>query len=61
MFLLKQNEQSILLELSLGGLPGITKILSAGEDEIKLFKEIMLKNSTDSDEWIKELYLKYNE
>jgi type IV secretion system protein VirB4 len=60
-FLLKQDDESILLELSLGGLPGIVKILSAGDSEIKLFKALVEKHGLESDEWIKELYVQYNQ
>jgi type IV secretion system protein VirB4 len=60
MFLIKQNDEAVPLELSLGGLSGILKILSSKKEDVDLMNQIISELGTDNDEWIKELYTQYN-
>ena len=61
MFLLKQDDNLVSLELSLGGLSSILKILSAGESEIQTFNDLLSQPSTKDDEWLTKLYEKFNQ
>ncbi len=56
LFLLKQDERALSLELSLGGLPGILKMLSASERDLALYKTIKAKEREKPDDWAIELY-----
>ncbi len=56
MFLMKQNDQTVALELSIGGLSGITKILSCREPEIQIYQKILEKYPGHPDDWINPLY-----
>lgn len=60
MLLIRQDDHTAILELSLGGLQGILKILSAASSDVKIFKEMLSKFGSENDEWIKALYLEYN-
>ncbi len=59
-FFIMQDDQTVELEISLGSLTGILKILSSKPEEVKLFKEVRAKFTNNDNEWIKELYNKYN-
>lgn len=60
MFLIRQNGQSVALELSIGGLIGITKILSCREPELQIYQKILEKYPGHPDEWINPLYIELN-
>ncbi|MCC8417404.1 MAG: VirB4 family type IV secretion/conjugal transfer ATPase [Rickettsia endosymbiont of Bryobia graminum] len=60
MFLIKQNNQSIVLELSIGGLVGITKILSCSEQELEIYRRIIEQHPGHPDDWINPLYMELN-
>ena len=60
MLLIRQDDHTAILELSLGGLQGILKILSADSSDVKIFKEMLSNFGSENDEWIKALYLEYN-
>ncbi len=60
MFLIQQNGQSVVLELSIGGLIGITKILSCREPELQIYHEILEKHPGNPDDWINPLYIELN-
>ncbi|XVN43599.1 MAG: VirB4 family type IV secretion/conjugal transfer ATPase [Candidatus Rickettsia vulgarisii] len=60
MFLIKQNGQSIVLELSIGGLVGITKILSCREPELEIYKKIIEQHPGHPDDWLNPLYMELN-
>jgi type IV secretion system protein VirB4 len=55
-FLIKQGDQSIVAELSIGGLTGIVRILSAGSDEFKIYDRILAETSGSTGVWIEQLY-----
>ena len=44
-FILKQNGECLALELSLGGIPAIANILSAGKELLKIYAEIKSESS----------------
>jgi type IV secretion system protein VirB4 len=56
MFLIKQDSQSIAAELSIGGLPGITKILSCGTEELETYQSILQNHPGGPNEWASPLY-----
>ena len=56
MFLLKQNDQSVAAELSLGGFIGILKILSSKDEERKIYQKIIAEYSEDIEKWLQPLY-----
>lgn len=60
MFLIKQNNQSIVLELSIGGLVGITRILSCRGPELEIYKKIIEQHPGHPDDWINSLYTELN-
>ena len=60
MFLMKQDDNLASLELNLDRFPSILKILSAGEGDIKIFNEVILKFGNKGDEWLKRLYEQFN-
>ncbi|MGI4776474.1 MAG: hypothetical protein ACRYE9_06150, partial [Janthinobacterium lividum] len=56
-FLIKQSDQSIVAELSIGGLLGIVKLLSAKQEEFEAYDKIMSQNPPGTtDIWIDKLY-----
>lgn len=56
-FFAKQNNKTIALELSLGNFTGILKILSAGENELRLFNELIKRHGEENtDKWVGELH-----
>lgn len=55
-FLIKQAGHSIIAELSIGGLPGILRMLSSDADDLKIFETIKSQNPGHPDNWIGELY-----
>ena len=58
-FFIKQDNDSLIAELSLGGLPGILKILSAQPHNLILYDKI--KDRRDSQEdWVISLYNEFN-
>lgn len=60
MFLINQNNQSIALELSIGSLIGIIKILSCRTEELKIYQEILQQYPGHPDNWINPLYIALN-
>lgn len=54
LFLMKQNNRTMVLELSLGGLPGIVKILSASAKDLEIYKKV--KSEKEQENWIIDLY-----
>lgn len=60
MFLINQDSQSIAVELSIGSLIGIIKILSCGTEELKIYKEILQQYPGHPDSWINHLYIALN-
>lgn len=56
MFLIRKQGQSIIVELSIGGFTGITKILSSREAELKQYKEILDKYPGHPDNWVIPLH-----
>lgn len=56
MFLIKQNNRSIAVELSIGGLIAITKILSCQSDALEVYKNVLQNNFEDLEARVKALY-----
>lgn len=54
LFLMKQNDRTMSLELSLGGLPGIVKILSASTKDLEIYEK--LRSEPVQENWIIDLY-----
>ena len=59
-FLVKQDSKSVAVELSIGGLVGIVRILSAKEGELKIYKEILQQYPGHPEDWIVPLYKALN-
>jgi type IV secretion system protein VirB4 len=56
-FLIKQDEKTIASELSIGGLPGIMRILSAREEEIKIYQKIIKEyGDKKPEDWVEHFY-----
>lgn len=55
MFLINQNGQSVALELSIGGLSAILKILSSRVEELKIYQEILKQYPGHPENWITPL------
>ena len=60
MFLIHQDAQSIAVELSIGGLVGIVRILSARGGELKIYQEVLQQYPGHPDDWINPLYKALN-
>lgn len=56
LFLMTQDNRSLALELSLGGLPGILKMLSCREKELEIYRKIRAECDPDSEDWVIKLY-----
>jgi type IV secretion system protein VirB4 len=56
LFIIKQLENTIVTELSLGGLPGVLKMLSASEEDIKVVHSIIEQKGSNPEEWLEEVY-----
>jgi len=56
MFVITQDQKSIMSELSIGGFPGITGFLSARANELALHKEIVSKYGDDPANWTIPFY-----
>jgi len=60
MFLIKQDDKSIASELSIGGLPGLTRMLCAGKSERESYIEAIKEfGDAKPDDWVQELYEKF--
>ena len=55
-FLIKQDNQSIVAELSIGGLAAFVRILSAKAEEMEVYKKILAENPGPVKVWIDPLY-----
>ncbi|OZG32295.1 transporter [Rickettsia endosymbiont of Culicoides newsteadi] len=60
MFLINQDDQSIAVELSIGSLIGIIKILSCRAEELKIYQKILQQYPGHPDNWINPLYMALN-
>lgn len=56
MFLIKRSNESIITELSIGGLIGITRMLSGSSDELNIYEEIRAKYIGGTEIWVPHLY-----
>jgi len=56
MFLIKKDNESIALELSIAALIGVVRILSSRKEEMDIYKEILTKHQGPPDNWINYLY-----
>lgn len=56
MFLVKQDNSSIVTELSIGGFVGIVKMLSSGAEELAIYQKILQEHSGHPDNWISPLH-----
>ena len=57
LFLIKQDQKSIASELSIGGHPGLIKILCSTETEKKMLETILQdEDNTKIEDWVKILY-----
>jgi type IV secretion system protein VirB4 len=59
LFMIKQMNNTIVTELSLGGLPGLLKLLSAKEPEIKAALSIIEQKGQNAEDWLEEVYEKF--
>ncbi|CAN0600963.1 unnamed protein product [Ectocarpus sp. 12 AP-2014] len=57
MFLIKQDGKSIASELSIGGLPGFTRLFCSGKAEREIYLEIIKEYGHEKPEnWVQQLY-----
>ena len=57
MFLIKQNGKSIASELSIGGLPGLTRLFCSGKAERDIYLEVIKEYGDEAPEnWVQQLY-----
>ncbi len=57
MFLIKQDGKTIASELSIGGLPGLTRMLTSGKIEMEIYKKVIAQYSDEKpDNWVGPLY-----
>jgi type IV secretion system protein VirB4 len=56
LFMIKQMNNTIVTELSLGGLPGVLKLLSAKESEVKAAFSIIEQKGPAAGDWLEEVY-----
>ena len=57
MFLIKQDGKTIASELSIGGLPGLTRLFCSGRDEREIYKEVVKEFGDEApDNWVQEFY-----
>ena len=60
MFLIKQDGKSIASELSIGGLPGLTRMFCSGKSERESYIETIKEfGDAKPDDWVQELYEKF--
>jgi type IV secretory pathway VirB4 component len=60
MFLIKDKNQTITAELSIGGLTGIVRILSCDSLELDIYQKILQEYPGHPDNWINHLYKALN-
>lgn len=56
LFLMTQDNRSLALELSLGSLTGVLKMLSCQEKDLETYKRIRAEADGDSEDWVIKLY-----
>ena len=57
MFLIKQDGKSIASELSIGGFPGLTRLLCSGEEEMDIYREVTKEFGEEKvEDWVQALY-----
>lgn len=57
MFLVKQDGKSIASELSIGGLPGLTRLFCSGQQEREIYKEVIKEfGDKKPEDWVQEFY-----
>ncbi len=56
MFLIKREGQTVVAELSIGGLTGIVKILSSSDYELEIYQKIVSTNPGHPENWINPFY-----
>jgi type IV secretion system protein VirB4 len=56
LFVIKQNNIAITVELSLGGFPGILKILSSSDHSIALLQKLIQEHGEEPEKWLVNLY-----
>ena len=57
MFLIKQDGKSIASELSIGGLPGLTRLFCSGQQEREIYKEVIKEfGNNKPEDWVQEFY-----
>ena len=57
MFLIQQDNKTIASELSIGGLPGLTRILCSGKSEHIIYKEVIKEfGDKKSEDWVQAFY-----
>jgi type IV secretory pathway VirB4 component len=57
MFLVKQDGKSIASELSIGGLPGLTRLFCSGQQEREIYKEVIKEfGNKKPEDWVQEFY-----
>ena len=60
MFLIKQDGKSIASELSIGGLPGLTRMFCSGKSEREVYIETIKEfGDAKPEDWVQELYEKF--
>lgn len=56
LFMIKDSNKSIAVELSIGSLSAIVRILSGRESELKIYADILKENPGHPDNWLEHLY-----
>lgn len=56
LFLMTQDNRSLALELSLGGLSGVFKMLSCQEEDLEIYRKVRAESDPDGEDWVIKLY-----
>ena len=56
LFIVKQNNMSVVTEFSLGSKPGLMKMLSCNEQDVEIYTQVKAEESAVGAEWVTELY-----
>jgi type IV secretory pathway VirB4 component len=61
MFLIKQDNRIVNVELSIEGLPGLTRILCSKKEERMIYQEVIKnRDNIAQEDWIEELYNEFS-
>jgi type IV secretion system protein VirB4 len=60
LFMIKQLGNTIVAELSLGGIPGVLKLLSAKNEYINIANSLISQKGSKAEDWLEEVYETFN-